>query len=74
MVSALNVTTVRLLQIFFRDKASEKAKKKARRNLLLTPGELTLDDLPPIEDLKITVPEDQVQVIGFIFNIVERQG
>ncbi|XP_064111412.1 H/ACA ribonucleoprotein complex non-core subunit NAF1-like [Macrobrachium nipponense] len=46
---------------------------KKKRNTLLTPGEISIEDLPPIENLKITVPEDKIRVIGYVFNIVEQQ-
>ncbi|XP_068220715.1 H/ACA ribonucleoprotein complex non-core subunit NAF1 [Palaemon carinicauda] len=46
---------------------------KKKRNPLLTAGEISIEDLPPIEDLKITVPEDKVHAIGYVFNIVEQQ-
>nr|XP_018902870.1 PREDICTED: H/ACA ribonucleoprotein complex non-core subunit NAF1 [Bemisia tabaci] len=38
---------------------------------LKTKGELTLEDLPPIENLEISVPEEECQVIGHILNSVE---
>lgn len=37
-------------------------------------GEFTIDSLPPIEDLKITVPEDQCVVLGKIMSIVDQLG
>lgn len=41
---------------------------------LKTKGELTLEDLPPIENLEISVPEEECQVIGHILNSVETLG
>lgn len=35
-------------------------------------GELQLDDLPPIHDLQITVPEDECIVLGKIHSIVDQ--
>lgn len=37
-------------------------------------GELGIDDLPPIEDLKITVPEEECVRMGKIFSVVEQLG
>lgn len=37
-------------------------------------GELDLGDLPPIEDLQISVPEDQCLPVGKILNIVDTLG
>lgn len=43
-------------------------------NTTLTKGELTLDDLPPIEQLQISVPETECVQIGTISSIVEQLG
>lgn len=48
-------------------KKSNGVKLKSTRNK----GELDLDDLPPIEDLQISVPEDQCLPVGKILNIVD---
>lgn len=37
-------------------------------------GEFTIDSLPPIEDLKISVPEDECVVLGKVMSIVEQLG
>lgn len=37
-------------------------------------GEFTIDSLPPIEDLKISVPEDECVVLGKIMSIVDQLG
>lgn len=37
-------------------------------------GEMGIDDLPPIEDLKITVAEEECVELGKIFSIVEQLG
>ncbi|XP_042218534.1 uncharacterized protein LOC121863789 [Homarus americanus] len=57
------------------EKHQGEAQKKpsSRRDLLLTPGEMLLEDLPPIEDLKISVPEEKATPIGKVFNIVAQQ-
>lgn len=39
-----------------------------------TRGELDISDLPPIEDLKITVDEDECQPVGSIKSIVKTLG
>lgn len=45
---------------------------------MLTEGELTYDDLPPIDDLHISVPQDEWQnesvFLGNILNIVDKLG
>lgn len=45
---------------------------KKKRDPLRVKGELTLDDLPPIEDLKISVPEDECIEMGAISTIVDQ--
>ena len=37
-------------------------------------GEMTLQDLPPIEDLHISVPHEQCQAIGVIKSVVDPLG
>lgn len=37
-------------------------------------GEFTIDSLPPIEDLKISVPEDECVVLGKVMSIVDQLG
>lgn len=39
-----------------------------------TKGELTLDQLPPIEELKISVPEEQCIEIGVVTSIIDQLG
>lgn len=39
-----------------------------------TKGELSLDDLPPIEDLEISVDENKCKEIGTVYCIVDSQG
>lgn len=41
---------------------------------MLTPGELTLEDLPPIQDLKITLPPQETRLVGTILSVVKQQG
>lgn len=47
---------------------------KVTKEMVKARGELGIDDLPPIEDLKITVPEDECVVLGKIFSVVEQLG
>lgn len=56
----------------FRPKVVKQNNQK--RGILCTQGELLLEDLPPIEDLYISVPEEQAHPIGTVFSIVEQQG
>ncbi|XP_045584860.2 uncharacterized protein [Procambarus clarkii] len=51
----------------------ELQKKRSSRRKLLTTGELLIEDLPPIDDLHISVPEEKAKPIGLILNIVEQQ-
>lgn len=44
------------------------------RESVKTKGELDITDLPPIEDLKISVNEDQCQPVGCIKSIVGTLG
>lgn len=37
-------------------------------------GEFTIDSLPPIEDLKISVPEEECVVLGKVMSIVDQLG
>lgn len=39
-----------------------------------TKGELTLDQLPPIEEMKISVPEEQCIEIGVVTSIIDQLG
>lgn len=50
----------------------EKSSKKPEG--LKVKGELGLEDLPPIEDLHISVPHDEAKPIGTIKNVVEPLG
>ena len=45
-----------------------------RKKKCYTKGELDLEDLPPIEELHITVPIDHCQIIGHVSTIVEPLG
>lgn len=54
---------------FFSELTDKKAFSYAR-----TKGELTLQDLPPIEDLTITVEESKCKPIGSVFNMVDTMG
>lgn len=39
-----------------------------------TKGELSLNDLPPIEDLKISIEEEKCEPVGCIKSIVDTLG
>lgn len=39
-----------------------------------TKGELVMAELPPIEDLKITVDESKCKPVGSVFNMVDTMG
>ncbi|KAK7865621.1 hypothetical protein R5R35_009787 [Gryllus longicercus] len=45
--------------------------RKAKKEIPKTKGELGLEDLPPIEDLHITVPESECVEIGKVLSIVD---
>lgn len=47
---------------------------KKKREPLKVKGELTIDDLPPIQDLHITVDERQCMEIGCVTTIVDKLG
>ena len=40
----------------------------------MTRGEVAIEDLPPIEDLCISVPEEQCVELGKVTNIVDQLG
>ena len=54
------------------DEDDEKVGRKKKRDPLKVKGELLISDLPPIEDLKITVPENECLEIGIITSIVDQ--
>lgn len=37
-----------------------------------TPGELDIEDLPPIEDLHITLPKEELHPVGLVYSIVDQ--
>lgn len=47
---------------------------RAPKELVKTKGELTLSDLPPIEDLKISVDENLCKPVGCVKSIVDSLG
>lgn len=51
---------------------NNKTTKKCTTRPLKTKGEMTLEDLPPIEDLKISVPESDCVAVGKVFQIVDK--
>lgn len=54
------------------DSDDETAVKKKIREPLKVKGELTINDLPPIQDLQITVDERECMEIGVITTIVDQ--
>lgn len=48
--------------------------KKNAHQPVKTKGELTLEDLPPIEDLKISVSESECVAVGKVYQIVDKLG
>lgn len=38
------------------------------------PGEIGLDELPPIEDLTLSIPAKETTKIGKIYSIIDRLG
>lgn len=46
--------------------------KKSAHQTIKTKGELTLEDLPPIEDLKISVLESDCVAVGKVYQIVDK--
>lgn len=44
------------------------------REYVKAKGEIGIDDLPPIEDLHISVPEAECVLQGKVFSIVEQLG
>lgn len=56
------------------DNAETPGTVKKKRDPLRVKGELMIEDLPPIEDLKISVPEDECTIVGFVSSIVDRLG
>lgn len=54
------------------DDGEDKTGQKKKRDPLRVKGELLIEDLPPIEDLKITVPENECLEIGVIHGIVDQ--
>lgn len=56
------------------DSDDEGVNKKKKREPLKVKGELTIDELPPIQDLQITVDERECMEIGVITTIVDQLG
>jgi UDP-N-acetylglucosamine enolpyruvyl transferase len=56
----------------FRGKRQSATKKVMKS--VLTKGELGIEDLPPIEDLNVSVEENKCKEIGTINSIVDTQG
>ena len=49
-------------------------KSKKSNKSIKAPGELDIDDLPPIKDLQISVKEDECLPFGKVHSIVETLG
>ncbi len=49
-------------------------KAKRKQDGIKVKGEMGLDDLPPIEDLHISVPHDECKPIGSIKSVVDPLG
>lgn len=60
--------------IYSNSNSITKSFSKSSRPFLKVKGELGLEDLPPIEDLKISVPHQDCEVIGSVYNIVDKLG
>lgn len=56
------------------DNAETPGTVKKKRDPLRVKGELLIEELPPIEDLKISVPEEECTIVGFVSSIVDRLG
>lgn len=56
------------------DSDEDNVNRKKKREPLKVKGEMTIDDLPPIEDLQITVDERECIEIGVITTIVDQLG
>lgn len=56
------------------DSDDEHATARKKREPLKVKGELTISDLPPIQDLQITVDERECMEIGTITTIVDQLG
>lgn len=56
------------------DSDDDGVNKRKKREPLKVKGELTIDDLPPIQDLQITVDERECMQIGVITTIVDQLG
>ncbi len=63
---------MRVICISCSDRSETDVKKKIEYTR--TKGELSLNDLPPIEDLRITVDENNCKPIGSVLNIVDAMG
>ncbi|XP_021955883.1 H/ACA ribonucleoprotein complex non-core subunit NAF1 isoform X2 [Folsomia candida] len=53
------------------DLSSSNAKSKAKKQPPRVKGEMNFDDLPPIQDLTISVPHDKAKPIGVIKSVVD---
>ena len=56
------------------DSDDETRNKNKKKEPMKVKGELTIDDLPPIQDLQITVDERECIEIGCVTTIVDKLG
>lgn len=56
------------------DSDDDNTNKKKKREPLKVKGELTIDDLPPIQDLQISIDQRECMEIGTITTIVDQLG
>lgn len=54
------------------EELDEDLDEREEPNPFKVPGELSLDDLPPIEDLHITMPEMECALLGHVLSIVDQ--
>jgi hypothetical protein len=62
---------------FFRNvtnNAQNKILKPKKKDPMKTRGEILIEDLPPIQDLQISVPAEECMELGKISNIVDQLG
>lgn len=59
---------------FFSDEEYENYKNLVPRKPIKAKKELGLEDLPPIEDLKISVSEEDCIPVGKVYQIVDQLG
>lgn len=80
-VAVLNINVLTWLETifflfveFFSDEEYENYKNLVPRKPIKAKKELGLEDLPPIEDLKISVSEEDCIPVGKVYQIVDQLG